>query len=190
MNSAEIREWVVPLADSLAWPLLVLVVVWILRPYLEKLIGLVRTIRYKDLELSLNQTMEKATSRAEALEPTSDSVLDVVEPKPADSDPRITILNSWASIEAAIRNLAAAYQEAIGPTERMSTRRRIWVLSQANLIDDSLVASLDDLRAIRNLIAHGEDLRFDADALRDFSIAAVRVESIIERQLGSPRDLP
>ena len=187
MSGADIREWVVPLAGSLAWPLLVLVVICVLRPHLATIIGAVRTIRFKGLEVILNQTIEEATSKAEALKLTDDSELDVLTPKPLDLDPRIAILKSWASIEAAIKHLATINQETIGPTDRMSTPGRIRALRRADLIDidDSLVASLNDLRYIRNLIAHGEDLHFDEDALRDFSRAAMRVESIIERQLGS-----
>ena len=185
MNCGEIREWVLPLADTLAWPLVVLVLVWVFRPYIGKIIGRIHTIQYKDLQLRLSQNLEEAVSRAEALEPTGVSTTDVVVPTPSDADPRIIILNSWAAVEAAILRLATENQGTIGRTDRMSTWRRIQALSQAELLDRPLVASLDDLRTIRNLIAHGGDLPFDQDALQDFTRAAVRVESMIERLIGS-----
>ena len=184
MNSAELREWVLPLVHSLAWPLLILVLALILRPHIGRLIGLIRTIRYKDLELSLSETVEEATSRAQALESADDPALDIPSPTPSDVDPRITILNSWASVEATVRNLAEANQEAIGrATERMSTRRRIQLLTQIGIVDSPLAAALEDLRVVRNLVAHGEDIRMDNDALVGFSRAAIRLESIMEQRI-------
>ena len=184
MNGAELREWVLPLADSLAWPLLVLVLALILRPHIGRLIGLIRTIRYKDLELSLSETVEEATSRAQALESADDPTLEILPPATSALDPRITILNSWASVEATIRNLAEANQDAIGRvTDRMSTRRRIGLLNQIGVIDSPVAAALEDLRVVRNLVAHGEDIRMDKDALLNFSRATVRLESIVEQRL-------
>ena len=187
MNGAELREWVLPLADSLAWPLLVLALALILRPHIGRLVGLIRTIRYKDLELSLSETMEEAASRAEALEFTEDSALDIQTPTSTGTDPRIAILNSWASIEGIVRTLVEANQDAMGRgTSRMSTRRRIRLLNQAGVIDDPLVGALEDLRVVRNLVAHGEDIHMENDALLNFSRVAVRLESLVEQLLDGP----
>ena len=192
MDGAEVRELIASLVDSLAWPLFALVIVWILRPNLEKLVGLIRTIRYKGLEVDLNQSLQEAASgAAEVLPEVDNSTLAASLRETADTDPRITILKSWASVEASIEGLVMANRDSlpvIGRVDRMSTRRRVQVLSQANLIDDSLASVLYDLGGVRNLIAHGQDISLDAlhpDTIQIFSKAAAQVVSILEQQRDS-----
>lgn len=192
MSGAETRDLIVSLVDSLAWPLFALVIIWMLRPHLEKLISLTRTIRYKGFELDLNQSVEEAASGAsEALPEIDISTLDASLQETADEDPRITILKSWASVEEAIEGLVMANRETlagIGRIDRMSTRRRVQALSQTNLIDNSLASVLYDLGGVRNLIAHGHGIPLDtlnADTVWNFSKAAAQVVSIIEQQRDS-----
>jgi hypothetical protein len=114
MSGAEVRDLIASLVDSLAWPLFALVIVWILRPNLEKLVSLIRTIRYKGLELDLNESLQEAASgAAEALPDVDNSTLDASLRESADADPRITVLKSWASVEEAIQGLAMANRDSL-----------------------------------------------------------------------------
>ncbi len=180
---------IVSLVDSLAWPLFALVMVWILRPNFEKLVSLIRTIRYKGLEVDLNQSLQEAASgAAEILPEVENAALAASLRETSDTDPRIAILKSWASVEAAIEGFVTANRDSLhltGRVDRMSTRRRVQALSQAGLIDDSLASVLYDLGGVRNLIAHGQDIPLDAlnpDTVRNFARAAAQVVSIVEQQ--------
>ena len=184
MTGAEVRDLIVSLTDSLAWPAFAVIALFVLRPFLWKLGSLIETIRYKGLELNFRRTVQDTAERAEALVAVDESTVESSLPGTLDPDPRITILKSWASVETAIEDLASAHKDDLGRVDRVSTRRRVEMLRQANKIDNSLAAVLHDMGAVRNLIAHGGDIPLHDDTVREFSRAAARVASIVEQQLG------
>ena len=183
MTGAEIRDLIVSLADSLAWPVFVLIAVLVLKPVLWKLSSLLETVRYKGLELSFRRTVQDAAERVESLVVDDETVVQDSLPGTFDPDPRISILKSWASVETAIEDLARAHRQELGKANRMSTRRRVEMLSQSRVIDHALAAVLHDMGSVRNLIAHGRDIPLDDYTVREFSRAAARVASLVERQL-------
>ena len=187
MTCAEIRDLIVSLTDSLAWPAFAVFALLILRPLLWRLSSLIETIRYKDLELNFGQTVQDVAERAESLPGVEEPVVDDALSGILDPDPRITILKSWASVETAIENLARAHRQELGRVNRMSTRRRIDMLRSANLIDPDLTGVLHEMGSVRNLIAHGRDIPLAEDAVHNFARSAARVASIVEQQLGASR---
>ena len=98
MTGAEVRDLIVSLTDSLAWPASAVIALWILRPFLWKLGTLIETIRYKDLELSFRRTVLGAAERAESLVAVEDPIVEDSLPETLDTDPRITLIKSWASV--------------------------------------------------------------------------------------------
>ena len=184
MTGEEIRDLIVSLTDSLAWPAFALVALLILKPFLWKLGSLLETIRYKGLELNFRRTVQDAAERAESLVADDEAVVEDSLPGTRDPDPRITILKSWAAVETAIEDLARAHRQELGQIDRMPTRRRVEMLRQASVIDHELAAVLNDMGSVRNLIAHGEDIPLHDDSVREFSRAAARVASVVEHQLG------
>ena len=184
MTGAEVRDLIVSLTNSLAWPAFAVIALLMLRPILWKLSSLIETIRYKGLELSFRRTVQDAAEKAEALEALDESTVEGSLPGTLDPDPRITILKSWASVETAIEDLARAHSRELGRVDRVSTRRRVEMLRQSNKIDNSLAAVLHDMGAVRNLIAHGGDIPLHDETVLEFSRAAARVASIVEQQLG------
>ena len=101
MTGEEIRDLIVSLTDSLAWPTFALVALLILKPLLWKLGSLLETIRYKGLELNFRRTVQDAAERAESLVADDEAVVEDSLPGTRDPDPRITILKSWAAVETA-----------------------------------------------------------------------------------------
>ena len=183
---------IVALAEPLAWPVVVAFLVWKMRPIVEKLIGLISTIRYKGLELNLNQEVEQAANEAiRNLPQIDESSLDTTAFGSASEDPRWTIIKAWASVEAAIERLAATkYEDQRGvpgrrPPNITGVLRR---LQSEGLIDPSLYGIINDMRATRNLIVHGQDIPANAlypDAVRVFSRAAAQIISAIESEVDS-----
>ena len=185
MTALDIRDTILSSIEVLAWPTFGVLVIVLLRPHLLKLISLIETVRYKGLELNFKEVVQEVTEKAESLPAVSKSL--VVEPLPEtiDHDPRITILKSWASVERAIEDFARMYRKDLGRLDRMSTRRRVQVLNDAKLIDDTLASVLYEMGGVRNLIAHGRDIALDSDTVYEFSRASARLTSIIDDQLRS-----
>ncbi len=174
---------IVSLIDSLAWPAVAFIALLVLRPYVKHLASLLEKVKYKDLELTFRRSVQDTADKVASL-PVADERQDV-EPMQVshDTDPRITILKSWAAVESAIESLALAHSSEIGKVHRVLTHRRVEALRRANVIDDTLAAVLQDMRGVRNLIAHGRDFPLDKETVDVFSTAAARLESVVERQL-------
>ena len=185
MTGAELRDLIVSLTDSLAWPVFTVIILFMLRPYLSKLSPLIETIRYKGFELNFRRSVLDVADRAELLEAVDDSSVEVPLPEALDPDPRIAILKSWARVETAIEDLAKEHRQELGQGKRMSTRRRVEMLHKASLIDHSLASVLHDMGAVRNLIAHGEDIPLNDYTLREYLRAAAHVASIVEQHLDN-----
>ena len=128
--------------------------------------------------MSFRQVFQEVTAKARSLESVDEDstprIFDI------DADPRVTILMSWASVERAIAELAEARD--IG--RRMSMRKQVELLHRGGVIDDQLAAVLQDMRVVRNLIAHGGDVHtqeLDRGTVQVYIEAAARLELIVER---------
>ena len=186
MPAAEIRDFVVSLTEALAWPAVVLAALLMLRPHLGTLSSLLSSIKYKDLELVFRRAVQHTTEKAASLGAVDDDEHGFQEllPEVLDYDPRIAVLKSWALVETAIEDLARAHQDDLGLRSRVPTYKRVEALRRANYIDPSLAGLLHDMRATRNLIAHGRDIHLDDDTVRAFARAAARVAAVVQQQLG------
>ena len=184
LSGAETRDLIVHLADSLAWPLFAFVALWMLRSPLKDLSRLVEKIKYKDLELNFGRTLEETAGRADSIQPIDgkDSEVNKILEGALDPDPRIAVLKSWASVETAVEKLAHSHLNDHGHSRRIPTFRLIEVLFQAGVIDHSLASVLREMRPLRNLIAHGEDITVDDHTVRAFARAAARLALIIEEK--------
>lgn len=179
----EIRDIVVPILDSLAWPAFALIALLLIRPYLNTLINLVESIKYKGVELNFQKAVKEAATKAESIPLTDeqDELESLVEM--TDPDPRIAVIKSWANVEAAIEELAQAHEGVLGNTHRISTRKRLSRLRGAQLIDNTLAGVLFDMGAARNMIAHGADIALDPSTVQLFMQAAAHLALIVEKQI-------
>ncbi len=51
----EVLRFIAKLADALAWPLVFLVLLVFLRPHFDRIIGLVKTVKYKGFEVTFGE---------------------------------------------------------------------------------------------------------------------------------------
>ena len=183
MTGVDGLEFIVSLADSLAWPAASIVALLILEPYLNKLSSLLEKIKYKDLEFIFDQGLQKTAKRVESLDTDDDSGAEEPLLEVIDSDPRMATIKVWASVEAAIESLANAHLKDLPKGRRVPTSRRVRLLREANVIDPPLASVLEEMRYARNVLAHGEDIPLHDDTVRLFLRTAERVESIVEQRI-------
>ncbi len=177
---AELLNFVASLVDFLSWPVAVILVINTLKPHLDNLISSIKSIETPWGKVQMTGPVQNITEQAEELKVDDETVLDELPEQPINQDPRISVLNTWASIEAAIERLAELNDLRETQKRRLSTYRRIELLRKIEVIDDPLANVLHEMRKIRNLIAHGHDIYIEDGAIQEFSLAALRVEAIIE----------
>ena len=184
-----LTDFIADLVDSVAWPVCVGILAFIFRPQLRDLIGLIETVRFGGAELKLKDNVKGVAKKAELVGASWDAMTLKPPPTTIELDPGIAVIKAWASVETAIGHLVEENRDKLGPTPPRSTRRRIDMLLQANIIEDPLGGILRDMNATRDMIAHGQDLILHYETVKLYEETAAYVESIVE-QLEESRSNP
>ena len=161
-------EFISSIISSLAWPAIVLIIVFILKNPLSKILISLTKFRYKDLEMEFERLQSSADALPETIEnktiPESERIIYAsLEEQIADISPRSpegAILIAWSTIEAAIST--AIMRLAISPelTSYRSVIHNIECLKKYANLDKTVFAIFDDLRVVRNQVAHARDGRY------------------------------
>ncbi|MNC41976.1 hypothetical protein D3C75_907710 [compost metagenome] len=139
---------------SIAWPTAIVTLAVLLRSPLARLLPLIRTLKYKDLQIDLGEQLEAVKEQVEASSDASSN--DPEEPTStykdlARIDPRAAVLSAWVPVELALKDLAfkrGLYTLQASPAA-MAKR-----LQEHGLLDQVTYDTLSKLRAIRNEAAH------------------------------------
>lgn len=185
LSNPDILALITSLADSLAWPIATIGATFILRPILKELSTLVKTIKYKDLEISLEESVEKVAKEAESIKNGWDAVTPQPTPESIDPDPRIAVIKAWASVETLIEKLVQVNKNRLGQGTQRSTRQRIGSLLKAGVIDHPLASILREMNSTRNMIAHGEDIFLNENTVWTFVEAVTVLETFLEQHLST-----
>lgn len=139
---------------SLAWPTALVICVLLFKGKLNDLLPKLH-VRHNDTELSFR--MNAANAEAASLGKPEDTLLPSKEEKDkfsqhANISPSGAILETWADVEATIRDNLTPKDESLRYRPATQIMRN---LRNEGRIDSTTIALFDDLRAIRNNIAHG-----------------------------------
>lgn len=178
----EVLSFFSSLLDSLIWPICAMLVFYSLRSKLRELIPLIRTIRYKGVEIGLKENVEDAANRADLIKESGNAIFLKPTPESIDPDPRMAVIKAWASVQSAIENLAMSNERKFEGRIPRSTRWQIEKLREVGVIDHELAGVLADMNGVRNMIAHGEEYFLPYETVKQFVEAANHVESIVEHK--------
>jgi hypothetical protein len=167
------------LISSLSWPGTLLIVLIIVLNNGPRLARFVKSIRFKEFELTLRDDLEKAKNIAETIQVTLISSEDSKERAASEDkvlalaqiDPGVAILKSWQKLEQKLTQLI----QHNGLTRFASNRQFVQRLLQLKKITEADVALFDKLRSIRNTVVHAHNDK------RSMSVAeVVEYDQLIE----------
>jgi len=161
-------EFISSIISSLAWPAIVLIIVFILKNPLSKILISLTKFRYKDLEMEFERLKSSARALPKTIEsktiPESERIIySSLEEQIADIAPRSpegAILIAWSTIEAAISSAVMRLAISPEPPSYRSVIHNIEYLKKYTDIDKTVFAAMDDLRVVRNQVAHVRDRRY------------------------------
>ncbi len=198
--------FLVELAKALGWPFAVVVLVFVLRQSLVKLIPTLRHLKYGDFEADFGEKLEEAEHKADAAhlpaaEPTAALDADaetkaLPEPKGrslpfsiamslATETPRAAILEGWLLIE---RGIIRALRARNINAESLPFRQQVELIRQHNLLPPEAVSLLNDLRALRNVAVHPRDEGPPptAEQAREFVLLSQRLVQALDANAARP----
>ncbi|WP_300631884.1 hypothetical protein [Pseudomonas sp.] len=138
---------------SIAWPSAVVALAILMRTPLGKLLPLIRTLKYKDLQIDIGERLEAVREKVGAESEAPDIATE--EPpltfkKLAQADPRAAILSAWIPVEIELNEIA----KKMNLQSRRGTLDMMRQLSREGVLDRLTSDTLDQLRRIRNTAVH------------------------------------
>lgn len=180
MDALMWANFISSLVGSLAWPVVVLVIVLLLRHRILGLIPSIRELQIGNLAIKFKEQVKELGEEAEKTIPALPERTAEVEGldtiwKLAEISPRSSIIEAWRVVETeARRALRAAgmyeMQEKYLPPARMGHS-----LARREVIDSKLSDLFNELRLLRNRAAHSQAFSIDEDVARDYIRTAMGI---------------
>ena len=153
------------LISTLAWPLVVLVLVIIFRRHLADLIGRIKSYKGLGQELTFGDrladaedSVEEAARNAQANENAPGCIVNI-EPNPlareAETNPSFVVIRSWEQVVSAVNDLACAGMSG-GTASRSFSTSLLNELRRSELVSEEFFIAVIELRNLRNKVAHGK----------------------------------
>lgn len=170
---------------SLAWPISLLIAVFLLRKPITELLPGLRRLKYKDLEVDFGKELEKIEAVLDTVQeptkPKGELPIEVQrEPLPkthsellerlTELSPNAAILESWRGVERTLD----FYFGSRGIERPHSGQAILGYLDYDSNVPPQLVSAYQELRLLRNRAAH-DRVNLTAEDAREFSALADRL---------------
>lgn len=181
-------EHVLQLVDTLAWPVTVLIALFVLRKPIRNALRLIHRIRYKDFDVEFGKELDQAEQDIGFASEDQESAFpeDEVAAKLIEVSPGAAVIESWKRLERTarekVRDLIPADDTFANPLERPMD-----YLDLRGALIPPVANTVRNLRMLRNEAAHasGEQIS-KLDAIRYIQLAA-RIRRHIEAIDELPR---
>ena len=154
------------LVTSLAWPLVVIVLVIIFRKNVADLIGRIKSYKGLGQELTFGDRLAEAENSVEEAVKTASigqadlEAADEIEPDPliqgAEANPSFVVIRSWEQVVSAMEDLAGAGLPRDKVRPRSASSALLRGLQNSRLISAEFANAIRELRDLRNQVAHGQ----------------------------------
>lgn len=185
-----ILAFLASIVQSLAWPAVVVFLVYLLRDSITDLIPRLRRFKHKDTELefdvelkaieatftpitkSLKDSPANPTTRTREI----DRLLDIV-----DISPRASVVEAWILIESLLSKIASKVPGLEKSCQSIPSMTLLKILRDKHFIDNVAYKGLQEMRILRNRAAHSEDFGLTIDGARRYLELTKEIISTLEQ---------
>nr|WP_320116498.1 hypothetical protein [uncultured Desulfuromonas sp.] len=170
-----ILEFISKGIDSLAWPLVFVVLIFLLRKPISDILPFLERLKYKDFELSFRR---QAQETLDSLAKNRDTPLETSK-KQLTSSPREAVIQAWIEIVEA----AETKYKQLEPSQRvkkLGPDRALGYFQFMGLLVPQTVKVLSELRNLRNQAVHYSDAAISIEGAQAYVSAAEMVKKQIE----------
>lgn len=162
--------------DSLAWPLVFVVLIILLRKPISDILPFLERLKYKDFELSFRK---QAQETLESISSNQETLAETKEEKQLTASPKEAVIQAWLEIVDAAEN---KYKQ-LEPTQRVKKLghdRALGYFQFMGLLVPQTVKVLSELRNLRNQAVHYSDAAISKEGAQAYVSAAEMVKKQIE----------
>ncbi|HEY8034419.1 MAG TPA: hypothetical protein VIF37_02395 [Methylobacter sp.] len=159
------KQFISSIIENISWPIVTLIMFFLMRDQIGKLIEKIGHLKYKDLELDF----DKVKKQAEAISVEKDKSIKVIQDpesikvfssleeqilETVEKAPSAAILLAWSMLETSLAS--AVSRMAISPESPSyrSPLHNIDMLEKAGLLSKQHILLLHEMRTLRNKVAH------------------------------------
>ena len=161
------KQFVASLVESLSWPISILLLFYLFKAEIGKLIQKLAHLKYKDLELEFEKVKQQAQIiheeiKVEGLVPQQkEPIFLSIENQlfdTLDKSPATAILLAWSILEAALASAVSRMKLSPEDPSYRSPLHNIEMLEKYGGLPERFVQVLNELRMLRNKIAHQHEV--------------------------------
>ena len=171
------------LIDSLAWPVSIAFIVWLLRSRIGETLGKITKVKHKDTEIAFSESVADAQRVAtKEIEEGNDDSGQVTDSELSEYSPRGAVIEAWLRVESAIKDYARRHDQPIhqkSPLKILQELNFVGIDHGARL-SKGLMQMLGKLRTGRNAAVHLSDSKIDPEDSKEYVKLAERVIQRIE----------
>jgi hypothetical protein len=176
-----ILQFISALVASVAWPVTLVVLVWLLRDSIQRVLLTITSLKYKDLQVDFGRELKELEEKAKVIDitPAKRAALPPPERKEpyqilADAErlvnefPEPAVALAWSAVETEL--LQAVMRLAISadyPPDN-SAYKNVKLLSDQGTLDANTIDVLNRLRNLRNAAVHGGSIHISTDEAREY----------------------
>lgn len=178
----ELADLIVRIIEAIIWPITILILIWIFRNQLSKVLLKLSKLRIKDIELEFNKDLQEAEHKAKELNlVTLEEIKEIPEPISlstlyerifhiAGISPRAAITEAWRTIE--LYTMQAAKAQGIEVSGAIAGAKTISILIGKGKLEEEIIQIYENLRRMRNKAAHAYEFDINSEeAIRYVDVA-------------------
>jgi hypothetical protein len=173
---------------ALAWPLVALGVVLVLRGEIKALLPLLKKLKAGPVEAEFDREVRELARETEgqlpppaSLSPTSPERQKLIQL--AELNSRSAIIEAWHNVEFAARRVVEAKDPLLMARELQSSSALLRSLNRHEVLSRDEVALFNDLRSLRNRAVHVPEFSPAPDAVLNYIDMALRLKSALESRM-------
>lgn len=155
-------QFIASMAGSLAWPLVVVIIVLIFRGSIRQLLtqGSLKRIKAGPFEAEWERLAAEAEDKVKAANPAdevpsaADESVRTEFASEASTAPAAAVLDAYAAVERQLRSILDGVEEPT-KTAKMGATRLAQLAMRHELISPATVRAVEGISVLRNLAAHG-----------------------------------
>jgi len=173
------------LVEALAWPTSILITIWLFRRQIVQVLPQLRKVKYKDFEAEFGEAVRKLKAKAipmlqpvnaEEVLPESSAKLERL----VEISPSAAVQEAWKEIESAAKALIdrLGYKLDYGiPTPYRLIER---ILEKTEIIEQRKLKIFNELRRLRNKVAHAEEYEVTPEQALDYIQLARSLKNFLD----------
>ena len=171
--------------EILVWPAALIVLVVILRKPLADLLRTARKVKYKDFEIEFQKGIDSLKQEAsEALPDTAEPENGKVEVdlfELAEVSPSAAVLEAWRSVETSAKALIAGRGHEVDYDVATPYKMIQDILVGGKIIEEKKGKIFNELRQLRNKVAHATGYRLTTEQAEEYVRLALRMKDYLDR---------